>query len=78
MSKSLESVDNFCWKLSLGEHEVRVELVMYSRHGYGTLQILLKPEIVHDGLEKDQNKSIVDRVISCDNMKMVDSCTMSS
>lgn len=66
MSKGFETVDNLCWKLSLCEHGVREELVMNSRHCYGSLKILLKPEIVHNSLEKEQNESKVEQVSSCE------------
>lgn len=67
MSKSFETVDNFCWKLSLCENGVRIKLVMNSRHCYGSLKILLKPEIVHDGLEKNKRNQMLNMLVRLKN-----------
>ena len=57
MSQGNEAIDDLCWKPSLSEYKVRIELVVYSRHCNGGLQIFLKPKVVHYRLrKKDKTK----------------------
>ena len=52
MSQGNEAIDDLCWKPSLSEYKVRIELVVYSRHCNGGLQIFLEPKVVHYRLQK--------------------------